>query len=120
MSGTSQPQFPRRGDVYWVDFDPARGSEQAGRRPAVVISLDSYNRRMPTVLIAAITTTVREGSPVQVTLEAGDPLPRRSSILGFQIMTIDQSRLQNQVGRLRPEQLEELKKVLALCFGLNA
>ncbi|MFE0861454.1 type II toxin-antitoxin system PemK/MazF family toxin [Streptomyces rochei] len=119
MSGTSQPQAPRRGDIYWVDFNPARGSEQAGHRPAVVISLDSYNQRMRTVLIAAITTTVREGSRVQLTLEAGDPLPRRSSILGFQVMTIDQSRLQKHAGRLRPEQLEDLNGVLALCFGLK-
>ncbi|KAA6218815.1 type II toxin-antitoxin system PemK/MazF family toxin [Streptomyces filamentosus] len=120
MSGTSQPQFPRRGDIYWVDFNPARGSEQAGHRPAVVISLDSFNRVMNTVVVAAMTTSVREGSKVQLTLEAGDPLPQRGSILGFQISTIDQTRLERHAGRLRPEQLEELNGVIALCFGLKS
>ncbi|MFB7971038.1 type II toxin-antitoxin system PemK/MazF family toxin [Streptomyces rubiginosohelvolus] len=118
MSGTSQSQYPRRGDIYWVDFNPARGSEQAGHRPAVVISLDSYNRRMNTVVVAAMTTTVREGSRVQLVLEAGDPMPKRGAILGFQLSTIDKDRLGDHAGRLRPEQLEELNGVLALCFGL--
>ncbi|MFD5637427.1 type II toxin-antitoxin system PemK/MazF family toxin [Streptomyces sp. NPDC127077] len=119
MSGTSQPQYPRRGDIYWVDFNPARGSEQAGHRPAVVISLDSFNRVMNTVVVAAMTTSVREGSPVQVTLEAGDPLPNRGSILGFQVTTIDQRRLEDFAGQLRPEQLKELDVVIARCFGLK-
>ncbi|WP_078912460.1 type II toxin-antitoxin system PemK/MazF family toxin [Streptomyces sp. NRRL S-646] len=120
MSGTSQSQYPRRGDIYWVDFNPARGSEQAGRRPAVVISLDSFNRVMPVVVVAAVTTRIREGSKIQVTLEAGDPLPQRSAILGFQVTTIDQARLEQPGGRLRAEQIDELDEVISRCFGLRS
>ncbi|MFG3051864.1 type II toxin-antitoxin system PemK/MazF family toxin [Kitasatospora sp. NPDC048239] len=113
-----RPPSPQRGDIYWVDFDPARGSEQAGHRPAVVISLDSFNSRMPTVTVAAMTTRVRETSPITVTLQAGDPLPDAGDILGFQVMTIDQSRLERFAGRLRPPQMAELNTVLARSFGL--
>lgn len=111
---------PRRGEIYWVDFDPARGSEQAGHRPAVVISLDSFNARMNTVVIAALTTKIRPGSPVQVYLPAGRPLPEEGAILGFQVMTADQSRLGRYAGALAKSQLAELDQVISRCFGLRA
>jgi mRNA interferase MazF len=119
VSGSKRSECPQRGDIYWVDFNPARGSEQAGHRPAVVISLDSFNRVMNTVVVAALTTKVREGSKIQVVLEAGDPLPQRGAILGFQVSTIDQVRLERFGGRLRLEQLKELDEVIARCFGLT-
>ncbi|MEU6849128.1 type II toxin-antitoxin system PemK/MazF family toxin [Actinacidiphila alni] len=118
MSGSMQGAYPRRGEIYWVDFTPARGSEQAGHRPAVVISLDSFNRVMNTVVVAAMTTKVRENSKITVTLEADDPLPNRGDILGFQVTTIDQGRLERLDGQLRPEQIAELDEVIARCFGL--
>nr|WP_258545017.1 type II toxin-antitoxin system PemK/MazF family toxin [Micromonospora provocatoris] len=109
---------PRRGEVYWFDFNPARGSEQAGNRPAVVISQDSFNRRMPVVIIAALTTSVRRGSPVAVHLPAGQPLDREGSILAFQVMTADKSRLKNYAGRLTSSQLLQLDAALRTSFGL--
>lgn len=111
---------PKRGEIYWVDFDPARGSEQAGHRPAVVISLDSFNARMNTVVIAALTTKIRPGSPIQVYLPAGSPLPEEGAILGFQVMTADQTRLGRYGGALTKTQLAELDQVISLCFGLKA
>jgi mRNA interferase MazF len=110
---------PKRGEIYWVDFNPARGSEQTGRRPAVVISLDSFNSRMPVVVIAGVTTAVRPGSPIQVHLPAGSPLERESAVLGFQVMTVDQARLESYAGVLTKDQLDELDQVVSRCFGLK-
>ncbi|MEU7952596.1 type II toxin-antitoxin system PemK/MazF family toxin [Micromonospora chalcea] len=116
MPYPSEP--PRRGEVYWFDFDPARGSEQAGERPAVVISLDSFNQRMPVVIIAALSTKVRLGSRVSVHLPAGQPLPKEGSVLAFQVMTADKSRLKDFAGRLSKSQLQQLDDALRLSFGL--
>lgn len=108
----------RRGEIYWIDWNPARGSEQAGRRPAVVISSDQANRALPVVTVAAITRTIREGSPIAMVLEAGEPLPFRSSILSFQVMTIDKHRLLDLAGELSTVQLAELATTMRKVWGL--
>jgi mRNA interferase MazF len=114
------PDAPRRGEVYWVTLDPVIGSEQAGRRPAVVISPDPINARLPTVVVAAITSNVvRRNSPVAPILPPGQPLPLESAVLTFQIRTIDRQRLQQFAGLLTPPQVQAVNYGLALSFGLR-
>lgn len=108
----------RRGDVYWVDFSPARGSEQAGRRPAVVISTDSANRALATVTIAAVTTKLRPGSPLELILPRGRPCEEESAVKGHQVLTVDQTRLGKLIGRLDAEQLEDLRRLLRMVWAL--
>lgn len=115
---TSQPSSPRRGDIYWVDFNPARGSEQAGVRPAVVVSPDFYNSRMRTVLVAGITSTIRPASKVAVLLPAGKPLKRECQIMAFQIMTVDKSRLGDCKGCLDADQTVALENAMRAAWGL--
>ncbi|WP_162872970.1 type II toxin-antitoxin system PemK/MazF family toxin [Austwickia chelonae] len=109
---------PQRGEVYWVDFDPARGSEQAGHRPAVVISVNSFNSRFPTVVVAAVTTTTKR-SKLGVLLPAGQPCEQESMVMPWQVLTVDQSRLDGQIGALNEEQVRELNRTLMLCWGLT-
>jgi mRNA interferase MazF len=108
---------PRRGEVYQVDFSPARGSEQAGRRPAVVISLDSFNTRMPVVVVAAVTSQVKS-YVFTVDLPEGKPLERHSQVLAFQVMTVDKTRLAQYAGSLDADQLSRLKDALKTAWGL--
>ena len=61
---------PERGDVIWIDFDPQAGHEQAGRRPALVLSPRSYNRPAGLVLLCPITTQAK-GYPFEVAISAG-------------------------------------------------
>ncbi|MEV7552347.1 type II toxin-antitoxin system PemK/MazF family toxin [Amycolatopsis sp. NPDC089917] len=109
---------PRRGEIYNVDFSPGRGSEQLGVRPAVVISLDSFNKSMPVVCVAAITSKIKPALRVTTLLPQGDPLRLESQILAFQLMTIDKGRLKNYLGSLRASQLEDLKGKLRTSWGL--
>jgi mRNA interferase MazF len=109
---------PRRGEIYWVDFSPARGSEQAGRRPAVVISLDSFNSHMPVVVVAAITTKIKSFN-FTVDLPQGQPLEEHSQILAFQVTTIDQSRLDGYLGALDAQQVVDLKNALGTAWGIQ-
>src|SRR5687768_5505270 len=48
----------KRGEIYWVEFDPVKGSEQGGRRPALIIQNNTGNRYSPTTVVAAITRTL--------------------------------------------------------------
>ncbi len=61
---------PERGDVIWLQFNPQAGSEQAGHRPALVISPRSYNRRVGLALVCPITSRVM-GYPFEVELPEG-------------------------------------------------
>lgn len=109
---------PARGDVFWVDFDPARGSEQSGRRPGVVISSDGANRALPVVTIAAITTKKRASSPLQLVLPRGRPCAQESAVLGFHVVSIDKGRLDGFVGSLDAEQMESLRRLLRNVWAL--
>lgn len=72
---------------------------------------------MPTVVIAALTTTIRN-TVATVALPAGRPLPEPGSLLAFQVMTAAQDRLGRYLGRLDRRQLQELDRALAVSFGL--
>jgi mRNA interferase MazF len=79
-------RVPGRGDVVWLQFNPQAGSEQAGRRPALVISPKSYNRKVGLALVCPITSRVK-GYPFEVELPHG--LAARGAILCDQIKSLD-------------------------------
>ena len=76
---------PHRGGIYMLNFDPTVGHEQRGFRPAVVISKDSYNKRVGMVLICPI-TSARKGYPFEVYFESGT---MTGVILTDQIRSLD-------------------------------
>lgn len=82
----SASYVPERGDVIWLRFDPQAGHEQAGRRPAVVLSLRQYNERAQLCLVAPITTKVKD-YPFEVVLPSG--LDVRGAVLSDQIKSLD-------------------------------
>jgi len=78
--------IPRRGDVVWLTFDPPAGHEQAGRRPAFVLSPEAYNRKTGLFLVCPVTSKVK-GYPFEVPLPAGWPVA--GVILSDQIKSLD-------------------------------
>lgn len=114
------PGFPRRGEIYWVDFNPRRGSEQAGVRPAVVVSDDALNQHGPTAIVAAVTRTIpSKDYPQNVHLPADRPLREAGTILCAQLLTISKTRLKSLMGRLDDSQLAELDRALWISVGLR-
>jgi len=61
---------PERGDIIWLSFHPQAGHEQAGRRPALVLSPASYNRRAGLALVCPVTNRIK-GYPFEVAIPAG-------------------------------------------------
>jgi mRNA interferase MazF len=108
-----------RGDVFWVDLGQPRGSEQAGRRMAVVVQNNAGNRSSPTIIVAAITT--RRPSrhyPFHAWLDArvlGEP----AIVQCEQLLTIASSRLISKVTALEPELMRQVDVALSLSLGLQ-
>jgi mRNA interferase MazF len=101
----------QQGDVVWVDLPPARGSAPAGRRPAVVLQHDRYNRsRINTAVVAAITSNLAyAGLPGNVRLRKGEAgLPSPSVVNVTQIATVDRAEITARAGQLSPERLLEV------------
>lgn len=98
-----------RGDVVWADLDPARGHEQAGLRPVVVLSHDVFNERSGTVIAMAVTSQPqRAGYPVTLELPENTGLPKKSWVKISQVRTLSVERLGKKMGRLAPETLDSL------------
>lgn len=102
-----------RGEIRWANLDPVLGSEQAGRRPVVILSEDVFNERSGTVIAMAITSQEpRVGFPL--VLELTDPaLPKRSWVKIGQIRTLSTKRIGTRLGRASAEEL------LHLLEGIN-
>jgi mRNA interferase MazF len=78
--------IPRRGDAIWLNFNPQSGHEQAGRRPALVLSPEAYNRKAGLAIFCPITSQVK-GYPFEVKLPAG--LPVNGVVLADQVKSLD-------------------------------
>jgi mRNA interferase MazF len=105
--------IPDRGDLIWIVFNSQAGHEQAGRRPAVVLSPASYNSKTGWALLCPITSRSK-GYPFEVLLPSG--LPVTGVILSDQIKSLDwRARQAEVIGRLPPGPLQEvLQKLSAL------
>ncbi|HUW59679.1 MAG TPA: endoribonuclease MazF [Candidatus Bathyarchaeia archaeon] len=77
---------PARGDVVWLNFDPQAGHEQAGRRPAVVLSPATYNRKVGLALMCPITSK-KKGYPFEIEIPIDTPVS--GVVLTDQIKSFD-------------------------------
>ena len=77
---------PRRGDIVWLSFTPQAGHEQAGRRPALVLSPSAYNRKVGLALFCPVTSRVK-GYPFEVTVPKG--LSVAGVVLADQVKSLD-------------------------------
>jgi mRNA interferase MazF len=111
----------RRGDVFWVDLNPVKGSEQAGRRPVVVIQNDIGNEAAPTVIVAPLTTkSFTKQYPINVHIpRAVAGLKENSTVLLSQIRTIDKTRLDRKIGHLPPTYLKQVDQAICISLGLT-
>lgn len=103
---------PRQGDIIAITFDPQSGHEQKGRRPALVISKDLFNRSTGLAIVCPITNTER-GFPFHV------PVPKSSNVTGFimveQVKSVDfRARRAKRIERVSDELLSNVLSILML------
>jgi len=109
----------RRGDVWVVDFEPVRGSEEGKVRPALVIQNDVGNEYSPVIIVAAITSGEKAIYDTEVEIKAPDGGLRNDSlILLNQIRTVDKSRAVRKCGRASAEVMEKVNEAINISLGL--
>jgi mRNA interferase MazF len=108
-----QEWFPRQGDFVWVTFSPQIGHEQAGRRPALVLSPESYNRRSGLMLACPVTTRIKGYLTEVPVSECG----LNGIVLADQLRSLDW-RLRNVVwiGTATDQLLAQVMRVLNLLL----
>jgi mRNA interferase MazF len=107
---------PRRGDVFWVQLDPARGTEIRKTRPAVMVSNDSCNKYGARVIVLPITSNVESLYPGEAVIEMqGNP----ARVLGDQMRSLDKSRLGSRIGTLSPAELSAVEEAILITLGFQ-
>lgn len=111
----------RRGEIYQVDWNPARGSEQAGRRPGVVLQNDVANAvpSYPVTIVCAVSSKLK-GYPsmLRVVPSEENGLTEVSEVNSAQIMTIQKDRLVHRIGRLSANDMKLLEEKLAYMLSI--
>jgi mRNA interferase MazF len=106
-----------RGEIYWAELNPVRGSEQAGLRPVLILSNDLFNRRSGTVIAMAITSQPQKaGFPLTFPLPP-HKLARTSWVKISQIRTISVERLGKRMGSIDRSELDRIVDGLLELIG---
>lgn len=118
----AETRAPRRGDLHWVDWSPARGSEAAGRRPALIVQRDAGNLATgyPNTAVVAVSSQGHE-IPLHVRLRPTreNGLRNVSFVKCEQIFTIGKERLGARLGTLRPDEMAKVNEALRLNLDLE-
>ena len=105
---------PQRGDLVWLEFSPQRGHEQAGRRPALVISPQSYNAKVGLALLCPITNKAK-GYPFEVALPGNSPIS--GVVLSDQLKSLDwKARKAKHAGEAPQEVVDEVLNKLGVLL----
>jgi len=106
-----------RREVRWADLGPARGHEQTGRRPVLILSHDIFNERSGTVIAMAITSQPQQaGFPLTLEIQTGG-LPKRSWVKISQVRTLASERIGKRIARLAPEEIAHILEGLNEIIG---
>jgi len=107
--------IPDAGDLVWLTFDPQAGREQAGRRPAIVLSAKVYNQKSGLAIVCPITSQVK-GYPFEVAIDAGQGI--QGVILADHVKSVDwRARKAKKIGGAA-DLIDEVVGRLAPLLGL--
>lgn len=109
----------KRGEIYYADLDPVKGSEQGGMRPVLIIQNDLGNRFSPTVIVLPLTSRMNK-APLRTHVTVHPPmggLQKSSVILCEQVRTLEKKRLCRYVGVLRPDKMRQVEQALLIAVG---
>ena len=105
----------RRGEVWWVEFDPAVGSEIRKTRPALIVSNDAANRNLARVVVVPLSSNTERLYPGEaiVTVEV-----QESKLMADQIMAADKTRLKNLLGVINKADMQSAEMAIRVHLGM--
>lgn len=113
MSGNNPP---KRGEVYWVEFDPSVGKETQKIRPGLIVSNNIGNEFSDIVMIAPITSKIDKLYPVEVKISLDG---KQGKIMLNQCKAIDKSRLKTKMGFVDSETMKNVEEAIKIVFALS-
>ncbi len=109
--------MPKRGEVWWVNFDPAVGGEIRKRRPAVIVSNDSANRHLNRVQVVPLSSAIDRIYPSEARVQFQG---REGKAMADQLTTVSKLRLVECGGRLTGEEMAAVGRVMLIQLGMFA
>ena len=105
----------KRGEVWWVNFNPSVGGEIKKKRPAVIISNDASNKHLNRVQVVPLTSKTGRIYPSEAIVTLND---RQNKAMADQLTTISKLRLLNRSGKLTHSDMQKVERVVKLQLGL--
>lgn len=105
----------KRGEVWWVEFDPSIGSEIRKTRPAIILSNDAANRNLARVVVIPMSSNVARLYPGEALVTV---VGTQSKAMADQIMAADKVRLKSRVGVVSREEMERVEEAIKVHLGL--
>lgn len=105
----------RRGEVWWVEFDPSVGTEIRKTRPAVIVSNDAANRNLARVVVVPMTSNMGRLYPGEAVVSVDG---QSSKAMADQIMAADKARLKSQLGTVSKADMQAVEDAIRVHLGL--
>jgi mRNA interferase MazF len=106
----------KRGEVWWVDFEPAMGSEVRKTRPAVIVSNDASNGAMSRVQVVPVTSNTTKLYVFESRIEVKGA---QGKAMADQIMTADKQRLKKRIGKVSPSEMLGIERAIKIQLGIH-
>ncbi len=112
--------YPKKGEIYLVNFDPTIGHEAKEKRPALIISNNIHNQYSPLVTVAPLSSNINKVYPFEVYVsKKSTGLNENSKIMIIQLRSVDQKRLINKIGNIEDNKIiNQINKVISEHFAL--